>query len=567
LSANPTEPATVGSLNIDLLTSPRKRVNPATDLLPDGRMFFTVFARLNNGGGEFDELPVLVLSNRTFVTADELMEKTDIAFSSPPPICSSRWSIDSVKRFLTGRPPKIPTLKEVFERLEALLRTLIDFDVKHGYYKLIPLWVIATYFISVFRTFPYLAISGSFESGKTKLLEFLHQTCFNAIMTSNISDPSLFRVIESTKGTILIDEALGIQGVDERGRSATRRAMLLDMLNAGYKKGAPAIRSDKTNKGIQPRSFDLFGGKAFITYRGCDMILESRSLPVTMVRTDKPQANAEIREDDPVWQDIRDSLFHLALENYQRVREIYHSEKIENLPFRGRRRELWRPILTIALLIDEKLYEEVLEFAKEVEETLRLELERPEFKILEGLVRLSASWGEKETHEVTAAALRAYLIENVVESDEEKKIYTPQLIARTLSRTLGFPSRPMGRVKKYLMTRERIWELARRYDLNPEQILAGEKGAVMEELERMMVDGQIHDWEVLCQRAVELSPKLTPAEVFGMLEAISRRKGLVYINLDRCPSEEERDLSGLRHCQEHEVWCGVRDIRRCPFGV
>jgi hypothetical protein len=550
-----------------MLSPPRKRVNPATDILPDGRMFFSVLARINNGGGEFDELPVLVLSDGTFVTADELVEKTDIAFSSPPPICSSRWSIESAKRFLSKKPAPM-TLREVFDRLQVLLMELIDFDVKQGYYSLIPLWVIGTYFIAVFRTFPYLAISGSFESGKTKLLEFLHQACFNAIMTSNISDPSLFRVIESTKSTVLIDEALGIQGVDEKGRSQTRRAMLIDMLNAGYKRGAPAIRSDKTSKGIQPRSYDLFSPKAFITYRGCDMILESRSIPVTMVRTDKPQANKEVREEDPRWQEMRDSLFQLALENYQRVKEIYCSEKIENIPFTGRRRELWRPILTIALLIDERLYEEVLRFAREVEETLRLELERPEFKILEGLVKLSANWAENEQHEVTAAAVRAYLLESgTLESDEEKKFFTPQLVARTLSRTLGFGSRPMGRVKKYLMTKGRIWELAKRYGLSPEQILAGEKGAVMEELEKLMVGGGIREWESLYQRAVELSPKLTPAEVFGMLEAISRRKGLDYINLERCPNEEERDLSGLRHCKEHEVFCGVRDTRKCPFGI
>jgi hypothetical protein len=554
-------------MTVDMLSSPRRRVNPATDVLPDGRMFFSVLARVGNGGGEFDELPVLILSSRTFVTADELMEKTDIAFSSPPPICSSRWSIEGTKRFLSNVPAPM-TLGETFDRLRGLIMELIDFDVKQGYYFLVPLWVIGTYFIAIFRSFPYLAISGSFESGKTKLLEFLHQTCFNAIMTSNISDPSLFRVIESTKSTVLIDEALGIQGVDERGRSQARRAMLIDMLNAGYKKGAPAIRSDKTNQGIQPRSYELYSPKAFITYRGCDMILESRSIPVTMVRTDKPQANREIREDDPRWQEIRDSLFQLALENYQRVQEIYRSERIENIPFTGRRRELWRPILTVALLIDERLYEQMLGFAKELEETLRLELERPEFKILEGLVKMSASWTEDEQHEVTAAAVRAYLLESgTLESDEEKKMFTPQLVARTLSRTLSFGSRPMGRVKKYLMTRGRIWELARRYDLHPEQILAGEKGAVMAELERLMMTEQVRDWEVLYQRAVELSPKLTPADVFGMLEAISRRNQLVYINLDRCPSEEERDLLGLRHCEEHEVYCGVRDTKKCPFGI
>jgi len=554
-------------LNLDILLPPRKRVNPATDILPDGRMFFNVLAQINNGGGEFEELPVLILSDRTFVTGDELIEKTNIAFSSPPPICSSRWSIESAKRFLSNRPAPM-TLGSAFDTLKGLLMELIDFDVKQGYYFLVPLWVIGTYFIAVFRSFPYLAISGSFESGKTKLLEFLHQTCFNAIMTSNISDPSLFRVIESTKSTVLIDEALGIQGVDEKGRSQARRAMLIDMLNAGYKKGAPAIRSDKTNKGIQPRSYELYSPKAFITYRGCDMILESRSIPVTMVRTDKPQANREIREDDLRWQEIRDSLFQLALENYQRVQEIYRSERIENIPFTGRRRELWRPILTIALLIDEKLYEQMLELAKELEETLRLELERPEFKILEGLVKMSAGWSENEQHEVTAAAVRAYLLESgTLESDEEKKIFTPQLVARTLSRTLGFGSRPMGRVKKYLMTRARIWELAKRYDLNPEQILAGEKGAVMTELERLMLGEGVREWESLYQRAVELSPRLTPADVFGMLEAISRRNGLDYIGLDRCPGEEERDLSGLRYCREHEIWCGVKDIKKCPFGV
>jgi putative DNA primase/helicase len=91
------------------------------------------------------------------------------------------------------------------------------------------LWVVHTYAFQLRQVTTYIGVvSPEKRCGKTTLLELLGRLANRSLTAANISPSALFRVIEETKPTLLIDEAdTFLQGRDE----------LAGILNAGYRKG------------------------------------------------------------------------------------------------------------------------------------------------------------------------------------------------------------------------------------------------------------------------------------------------------------------------------------------
>ena len=91
------------------------------------------------------------------------------------------------------------------------------------------LWVVHTYAFTLRQVTTYIGVvSPEKRCGKTTLLELLGLLANRSLAAANISPSALFRVIEHTQPTLLIDEAdTFLQGRDE----------LAGILNAGYRKG------------------------------------------------------------------------------------------------------------------------------------------------------------------------------------------------------------------------------------------------------------------------------------------------------------------------------------------
>src|SRR5688572_4483812 len=91
------------------------------------------------------------------------------------------------------------------------------------------LWVVHTYAFTLRQVTTYIGVvSPEKRCGKTTLLELLGLLANRSLTAANISSSAVFRVIEETQPTLLIDEAdTFLQGRDE----------LAGILNAGYRKG------------------------------------------------------------------------------------------------------------------------------------------------------------------------------------------------------------------------------------------------------------------------------------------------------------------------------------------
>jgi hypothetical protein len=112
------------------------------------------------------------------------------------------------------------------------------------------LWTLHTYAFPLRDVSTYLGIeSPEKRCGKTTLLTVLSELANRPIVASNISSPALFRVIEETRPTLLIDEAdTLLQGNDE----------LRGILNSGYsRKTAFVVRvAGRVNRADAPERSD-----------------------------------------------------------------------------------------------------------------------------------------------------------------------------------------------------------------------------------------------------------------------------------------------------------------------
>src|SRR5688572_12427374 len=90
------------------------------------------------------------------------------------------------------------------------------------------LWVVHTYAFTLRQVTTYIGVvSPEKRCGKTTLLELLARLANRARPATNISPPALFRVIQETRPTLIIDEAdTFLHGRDE----------MAGILNAGYRR-------------------------------------------------------------------------------------------------------------------------------------------------------------------------------------------------------------------------------------------------------------------------------------------------------------------------------------------
>jgi hypothetical protein len=120
------------------------------------------------------------------------------------------------------------------------------------------LWAAHTHAFDAADTTPYLALtSATMRSGKSKLLEVLELVVASPLPAANMSDAALFRAIDDEAPTLLLDEADAIFG-----KRAREREDLRGMLNAGWRRGAVALRMGGARMTKLER-FAVFCPKAF----------------------------------------------------------------------------------------------------------------------------------------------------------------------------------------------------------------------------------------------------------------------------------------------------------------
>jgi hypothetical protein len=149
------------------------------------------------------------------------------------------------------------------------------------------LWILHTYLLDCFGISPRLAV-GSPEKGcgKTTLLDVVGRLVWRPLPTSNATVAAIFRVVELSRPTLLIDEADTFLPENEELRG---------ILNSGHRFGGSVIRT--IGEDHQPRMFSTFCPCAIALIGKLPGTLADRSVSVELKRRRPDEAVARFRHD------------------------------------------------------------------------------------------------------------------------------------------------------------------------------------------------------------------------------------------------------------------------------
>lgn len=339
--------------NLILRGCPFSRIHPAIDYVKNDDFFcygFTYFDYRFDTDDKDRLNPFLITSNKEFI-ATKSREFNDRRYrlSCEPINEPSRWSYENIEDYLDGKEDI--NIVSLYKELEEVYRYYIDFGQCEPYYTLNAVYDMLTYVYIVFNEVPYLFFNGRKNSGKSRCATIHSYLGFNAIMSGNLTESSMFRSIQPLKGLVIIDDVENIgygYSRDEKAKGLRQLSLM------GYKKGNYVMRSEQDVDGkFRPMKFNPYSPKIINNQRGLDTTLGSRCIHIFMKPAKTEVANRTVPEDDPRWQKLRNQLYVFGLTHWQEIKTIYN--ELENVTdLENRDWEIWRPLLSVSLLIDLK---------------------------------------------------------------------------------------------------------------------------------------------------------------------------------------------------------------------
>lgn len=318
-----------------------------------------------------------------------------------------RWDKRSIKAFLDNPAKPIG----LYEEIKGVVREYLELT-DDAHYGLLASYIIATYFNRCFNAFPYIFFYGKKQSGKSRALDFMSRLVMNGIKVQEITAASLGDSLDALRGSILVDQAESL--------SDPRHASLLGTLADGYTRDGGKRRVVQiTNKSRSVLEFETYGPKVFASYKNIDPDLKDRCILITMLRAldEYPFPEAHL----PIWKELRDKLYRLALTNWREVISLYANAG-EGVVHRVK--ELWRPIETILMLEnvseDEKNAVKTA-FLESMQET-QVELSELEESVFSALFELL---GAKEERILAVQEIVNEIVGKVpIDRGEEKRLQT-----------------------------------------------------------------------------------------------------------------------------------------------
>lgn len=193
---------------------------------------------------------------------------------------------EAVKKKLVIFPSgltRYDTIQELLKELKEHIHKWLD--VSPTFEKISSYAILVTWIYDTQSTTPYIRALGDSGTGKSRFLDVIGGICYKPMMISGAITPApIYRLIETFKGTLVIDEA------DMKDTDYTSE--IITILNCGFEKRRTVVRCNK-DKNNELQTFDTFCPKVIATRQSyADKALESRCITEVMKET--------IRVDIPV---------------------------------------------------------------------------------------------------------------------------------------------------------------------------------------------------------------------------------------------------------------------------
>jgi hypothetical protein len=285
-----------------------------------------------------------------------------------------QWQTEAINNYLNDNYKK-KTIKELFDRIVEINKKYIEHlnPQSHNY---IACWIIATYCYTLFEQFGRLYNKAERGSGKTKQARVLRFLCHNPMWITKGTESSIFRDMEATCGTLIVDNM-------DKLHEDLKRAME-HYIETGWMKEATYRLTDKETG--RTRKFMAYSSMAINNSYGLDENTIDKTFEIPMLKS----VNSAIKRAKPIskaenWEEIRNDLRYFVLDNWQEIQSKYAEITAS---FSGREFDVVEGVLAIAKLIGSEVYQELEKYVEEkiAEEMVDIE-NNPSFMIF------SKIWG------------------------------------------------------------------------------------------------------------------------------------------------------------------------------
>lgn len=200
-------------------------------------------------------------------------------FSKKPP---KEWLFKTpdrktLERWIGGEKQSV-TQEKIWNLNSIYLETFLDFP--HEYeFSVTLLFIQQTWLSEILPVVFYLGVKGEFGGGKTVTGEAITSVCRHGYLTGNLSPPFVARAIQDQKITLMVDELDSIAG--------TKDSDLNSIFRQGYRRGLKYSRVNPNT--LEVESYLIFGPKLFTVHSEIEQALQTRTVPIHVRETDKPE--------------------------------------------------------------------------------------------------------------------------------------------------------------------------------------------------------------------------------------------------------------------------------------
>jgi hypothetical protein len=238
-----------------------------------------------------------------------------------------------------------PDGAELLEDIVFFLKRWIVFQKIEEAYAL-ALWVIHTYALEATDTTPYIWItSPAPSSGKSRLAEALEYLVHAPLRVGGASTAAVFREIEKSHPTLLMDEVDTKFGTKASQESAED---MRGLINQGFDRGTPMLRCVGPHH--DTKLFDVYCPKVLIGLGEVPATVQSRSIPVRLQRKSRTENQGEYhklrrRKGKATAQPLRD-----GIEKWVSAHLVALKAAVPSVPeeLEARQQDAWECLLAIA---------------------------------------------------------------------------------------------------------------------------------------------------------------------------------------------------------------------------
>lgn len=340
---------------------------------------------------------------------DHPLDDLDLDVRLPEiPQADRLWSKAGAMRY---RAKRYADPLELFDRVTDVVDHFIDFSRsladQRTMAEMVACYVMHTYLLDAFQVTSFLWPNGDRGAGKTQTISLIADLSYLGQLVLAGGSFAALRDLADYGALLAFDDAENLS--DPKQSDPDKRTLLL----AGNRKGAVVpLKELDGEKKWRTRYVDAFCPRCFSAIRIPDPVLASRTIVVPLIRTgDRQKANRDPKnpQDWPHAADpLRDDLWAFGLRHLPGVQG--HADAVNReARLLGRNLEPWRPILTVARLLDTLDSEGRL--VREVTVTVDGQMQARQLCLFDRLEEVSVSYQTErpqlETSDITGLVLRA----------------------------------------------------------------------------------------------------------------------------------------------------------------